>query len=57
MVEWYLLLFKKFSPENDNVFECLSLRDNIIVIADEAHRTQYGFDAKVVEEKSKVAMC
>ncbi|EFN3025796.1 type I restriction endonuclease subunit R, partial [Campylobacter jejuni] len=44
---------QKFSPENDNVFECLSLRDNIIVIADEAHRTQYGFDAKVVEEKSK----
>ncbi|VEJ05753.1 type I restriction enzyme, R subunit [Campylobacter lari] len=44
---------QKFSPENDNVFECLSLRNNIIVIADEAHRTQYGFDAKVVEEKSK----
>ncbi|HEC1763482.1 TPA: type I restriction endonuclease subunit R [Campylobacter lari] len=44
---------QKFSPENDNVFERLSLRDNIIVIADEAHRTQYGFDAKVVEEKSK----
>ncbi len=44
---------QKFSPENGNIFECLSLRDNIIVIADEAHRTQYGFDAKVVEEKSK----
>ena len=30
---------------------CLSPRRNIIVIADEAHRTQYGFQAKLVDTK------
>src|SRR5690606_37961389 len=34
---------QKFQPEEGNVFETLSARENIIVIADEAHRTQYGF--------------
>lgn len=37
----------KFWPENGNIYETLSYRDNIIVIVDEAHRTQYGFKAKV----------
>jgi len=38
---------QKFSPEEGNdVFDMLSDRKNIIVIADEAHRTQYGFGAK-----------
>ncbi len=37
---------QKFQPEEGNVFEKLSDRKNIIVIADEAHRTQYGFKRK-----------
>lgn len=42
---------QKFSPEEGNVYEMLSDRKNIVVIADEAHRTQYGFKAKIVDEK------
>ena len=37
---------QKFQPEEGNVFERLSERRNIVVIADEAHRTQYGFAAR-----------
>ena len=38
---------QKFSPEDGNLeFDMLSDRKNIVVIADEAHRTQYGFGAK-----------
>lgn len=41
---------QKFFPENDAAnFDLLSTRNNIIVIADEAHRSQYGFGAKTVE--------
>ncbi len=43
---------QKFQPETGNVYEALSSRRNIVVIADEAHRTQYGFSAKTVDEKS-----
>ncbi|MFO6407158.1 DEAD/DEAH box helicase family protein, partial [Pseudomonas aeruginosa] len=43
---------QKFQPEEGNVYEELSERRNIVVIADEAHRTQYGFAAKTVDEKS-----
>ncbi len=35
------------------IFDQLSSRTNIIVIADEAHRTQYGFEAKIIEERDK----
>jgi type I restriction enzyme R subunit len=42
---------QKFQPEEGNVYEELSNRRNIVVIADEAHRTQYGFSAKTVDEK------
>lgn len=35
------------------IFDLLSNRTNIIVIADEAHRTQYGFEAKIIEERDK----
>ena len=42
---------QKFQPEEGNVFETLSERKNIIVVADEAHRTQYGFKAKNIDEK------
>ena len=43
---------QKFQPEDGNVHEELSSRTNIVVIADEAHRTQYGFIAKTVDIKS-----
>ncbi|WP_018609568.1 type I restriction endonuclease subunit R [Uliginosibacterium gangwonense] len=33
--------------EGETVFPALSARHNIVVIADEAHRTQYGFEAKL----------
>lgn len=42
---------QKFQPESGNVYETLSGRSNIIVIADEAHRTQYGFKAKTLDDK------
>ena len=44
---------QKFSPEEGNVYETLSERENIVVIADEAHRTQYGFRAKTIDEKDE----
>ena len=38
---------QKFMPgEDEDSFPILSDRRNIVVIADEAHRTQYGFEAK-----------
>ena len=44
---------QKFQPEVGNVFEELSDRKNIVVIADEAHRTQYGFHAKTIDDKDE----
>jgi type I restriction enzyme R subunit len=44
---------QKFQPEEGNVYPELSDRRNIIVIADEAHRTHYGFRAKTVDEKDE----
>ncbi len=44
---------QKFQPENGNVYELLSNRENIVVIADEAHRTQYGFKAKTIDDKNE----
>ncbi len=44
---------QKFQPEEGNVYEELSNRRNIVVIADEAHRTQYGFSAKTVDLKDE----
>ena len=40
---------QKFSPAEGNVFDTLSERSNIVVVADEAHRSQYGFSGRVVE--------
>ena len=38
---------QKFMPgEDEDSYPILSDRHNIVVIADEAHRTQYGFEAK-----------
>ncbi len=45
---------QKFFPEgNGAVYDQLSDRRNIIVIADEAHRTQYGFQAKYIDTKDE----
>ena len=39
---------QKFMPgEDEDTFPVLSDRHNIVVVADEAHRTQYGFEAKL----------
>lgn len=43
----------KFNPEEGNVFETLSERSNIVVIADEAHRSQYGFKARIIDDKDE----
>jgi len=43
---------QKFFPENEgSTYDRLSERRNIIVIVDEAHRTQYGFKAKYIDVK------
>jgi len=44
---------QKFQPEEGNVFETLSERKNIVVVADEAHRTQYGFKANNIDVKDE----
>lgn len=44
---------KFLPPDNKSVYDQLSDRKNIVVIADEAHRTQYGFEAKTVDIKDK----
>src|SRR5690606_29775249 len=43
---------QKFLPNTGkDEYDQLSDRTNIVVIADEAHRTQYGFEAKFVDVK------
>ncbi|MEM4335415.1 MAG: type I restriction endonuclease subunit R [Candidatus Anstonellales archaeon] len=45
---------QKFFPEEEREkYPVLSERDNIIVIADEAHRSQYGFAAKILKKEDK----
>ena len=44
---------QKFQPEEGNIYDQLTDRNNVVVIADEAHRTQYGFKAKAVEVKNE----
>jgi len=44
----------KFWPDEGNIYETLSERENIIVIVDEAHRTQYGFKARVDKETGDI---
>jgi len=46
---------QKFAPEEGSTeYEMLSDRKNIIVIADEAHRSQYGFGAKTKETEKGI---
>lgn len=41
---------QKFTPgEDEDEFPVLSDRRNIVVICDEAHRSQYGFDARLTD--------
>lgn len=45
---------QKFQPDGENnVYEQLSDRTNIVVVADEAHRTQYGFKPKSIDVKDE----
>ncbi len=47
---------QKFMPgEDEDLFPVLSERHNIVVVADEAHRTQYGFQAKLRTRKVSAA--
>lgn len=47
---------QKFMPgEDEDMFPMLSDRHNIVVMADEAHRTQYGFEAKLKTTKVSTA--
>ncbi|MEO3430710.1 type I restriction endonuclease subunit R [Pelagibius sp. CAU 1746] len=47
---------QKFSPaEGGTVYPLLSERRNVVVIADEAHRSQYGFKARVAQKTGEIA--
>ncbi|MEW5885909.1 MAG: type I restriction endonuclease subunit R [Pseudomonadota bacterium] len=47
---------QKFSPAPDEAgFPALTDRANVVVIADEAHRSQYGFKAKVASQTGEIA--
>ncbi|TVQ84513.1 MAG: type I restriction endonuclease subunit R [Chromatiaceae bacterium] len=47
---------QKFSPAADETdFPALTDRSNVVVIADEAHRSQYGFKAKVANKTGEIA--
>ncbi|MBC7475502.1 MAG: type I restriction endonuclease subunit R, partial [Candidatus Sericytochromatia bacterium] len=47
---------QKFFPETDDgIYPALTTRKNVIVVADEAHRSQYGFNKKIkVKENGQV---
>lgn len=48
---------QKFAPGVDeDKFPVLSTRHNIVVIADEAHRTQYGFQAELKAPKQEMLL-
>lgn len=38
---------QKFAPETGKAYPMLTNRRNVVVIADEAHRSQYGFKARI----------
>ncbi|AUN94145.1 type I restriction endonuclease subunit R [Pseudazoarcus pumilus] len=47
---------QKFSPASEESdFPMLTDRPNVVVIADEAHRSQYGFKAKVASKTGEIA--
>jgi type I restriction enzyme R subunit len=46
---------QKFMPEKGEPMPELSARQNIVVIADEAHRSQYGFGGKLNEKTGAIS--
>ncbi|MFN7306898.1 MAG: type I restriction endonuclease subunit R, partial [Acetobacteraceae bacterium] len=47
---------QKFSPATgESTYPILSDRRNIVVIADEAHRSQYGFKARIEQKTGEIA--
>jgi type I restriction enzyme R subunit len=42
---------QKFAPDESGIYDMLSDRKNIVVVADEAHRSQYGFAGRLVEDE------
>lgn len=47
---------QKFAPEEGLAhMDALTNRKNVIVMADEAHRTQYGFQAEVMQDRGNTA--
>jgi type I restriction enzyme, R subunit len=46
---------QKFSPEAGAAYPVLTERRNVVVIADEAHRSQYGFRARVERKTGEIA--
>jgi type I restriction enzyme R subunit len=48
---------QKFAPESSTAttYPALTQRSNVVVIADEAHRTQYGFRAKVKRDTGVIS--
>lgn len=47
---------KFFPDETREEYPLLSERENIIVIADEAHRSQYGFSAKILKKEDEALL-
>jgi type I restriction enzyme, R subunit len=45
---------QKFRPETGETFPELTARSNVVVLVDEAHRTQYGFEAKLNKETGEI---
>ncbi|MBN1468306.1 MAG: type I restriction endonuclease subunit R [Fusobacteriaceae bacterium] len=46
---------QKFYPEDGKeVYEEINARNNIVVIADEAHRSQYGFSGRIDEKTGQI---
>jgi type I restriction enzyme R subunit len=46
---------QKFSPQDGDEDGPLTRRRNVVVIADEAHRSQYGFKAKVAAKTGEIS--
>jgi type I restriction enzyme R subunit len=46
---------QKFSPQGSDQDGPLTRRRNVVVIADEAHRSQYGFKAKVAAKTGEIS--
>ena len=46
---------QKFSPEKGDEYPVLTSRRNVVVIADEAHRSQYGLKAKVKKDTGEIS--